>query len=128
MATTRLVPIKLSEAERESINSQLNVQEVSRSAPKSLDPKHFPVFEVQVGKKVLIYVPNHTITTENGEELSTREIKAALKELIENEDKRKPLSDDVLSDRLKQQGYPVARRTVAKYRDQMGIPVARLRK
>lgn len=76
----------------------------------------------------LKYFFSDGFVTENGEELSTREIKAALKELIENEDKRKPLSDDVLSDRLKQQGYPVARRTVAKYRDQMGIPVARLRK
>jgi RNA polymerase sigma-54 factor len=66
--------------------------------------------------------------TESGEELSTREIKAALKDIIDNEDKKKPLSDDALSDLLKEQGYPVARRTVAKYRDQMGIPVARLRK
>ena len=66
--------------------------------------------------------------TESGEELSTREIKAALKDIIDNEDKKKPLSDDALSDLLKEQGYPVARRTVAKYRDQMGFPVARLRK
>ncbi len=66
--------------------------------------------------------------TESGEELSTREIKAALKDIIDNEDKKKPLSDDALSDLLKEQGYPVARRTVAKYRYQMGIPVARLRK
>ena len=69
MATTRLVPIKLSEAERESINSQLNVQEVSRSAPKSLDPKHFPVFETPINKKVLVYVPNHVVETSEGEEL-----------------------------------------------------------
>ena len=69
MAMKRMVPIKLSEEERNKISSQLNVQEITRSVPKSLDPKHFPVFEVQVGKKVLIYVPNHTITTENGEEL-----------------------------------------------------------
>ncbi len=66
--------------------------------------------------------------TDSGEELSTREIKAALRELIEAENKRKPLSDDALSDALKERGYPVARRTVAKYRDQMGIPVARLRR
>ena len=67
-------------------------------------------------------------TTESGEELSTREIKAALREIIEGEDKKHPFSDDALSDLLKQKGYPVARRTVAKYRDQMGFPVARLRK
>lgn len=66
--------------------------------------------------------------TDSGEELSTREIKATLRDIIEAEDKRKPLSDDALSDVLRQKGYPVARRTVAKYRDQMGIPVARLRK
>ena len=66
--------------------------------------------------------------TEDGEELSTREIKAALRDLIENEDRCKPLSDDALSELLKQQGYPIARRTVAKYREQLGLPVARLRK
>jgi RNA polymerase sigma-54 factor len=66
--------------------------------------------------------------TESGEELSTREIKAALREIIDTEDKRKPMSDDALSDALKQKGYPVARRTVAKYREQMGLPVARLRR
>jgi RNA polymerase sigma-54 factor len=66
--------------------------------------------------------------TEQGEELSTRKIKAALRELIASEDKRKPLNDDALADLLKQQGYPIARRTVAKYREQLGIPIARLRK
>jgi RNA polymerase sigma-54 factor len=66
--------------------------------------------------------------TESGEELSTREIKAALREIIDAEDKKKPLSDDALSDMLKKRGYPVARRTVAKYRDQLGIPIARLRR
>ena len=68
------------------------------------------------------------ITTESGEELSTREIKAALRDIIDAEDKRSPLSDDALSVRLQQQGYPIARRTVAKYREQMQIPVARLRR
>lgn len=66
--------------------------------------------------------------TESGEELSTREIKAALRELIDAEDKRKPMSDDALSEALKEKGYPIARRTVAKYREQLGIPIARLRK
>lgn len=66
--------------------------------------------------------------TENGEELSTREIKAALRDLIDAEDKRRPLSDDALSEALKAKGYPVARRTVSKYREQLNIPVARLRK
>lgn len=66
--------------------------------------------------------------TADGEELSTRRIKAALRDVIEAEDKRKPLSDDALKDELRRRGFPIARRTVAKYREQLGIPVARLRK
>ena len=66
--------------------------------------------------------------TESGEELSTREIKAALRDIIEGEDRSKPLSDEALSAALTKKGYPIARRTVAKYREQLGIPVARLRK
>ena len=66
--------------------------------------------------------------TESGEELSTREIKAALRDLVAAEDKHKPLSDDALREKLHQQGYPIARRTVAKYREQLGIPIARMRK
>ena len=67
-------------------------------------------------------------TTEDGEELSTRKIKIALQHLIENEDKKKPLIDDAISKVMKEKGFPIARRTVAKYREQLGIPVARLRK
>ena len=67
-------------------------------------------------------------TTEGGEELSTRKMKIALKEIVEKEDKNKPMSDDALTQAMKAQGYPIARRTVAKYREQLGIPVARLRK
>lgn len=66
--------------------------------------------------------------TAEGEELSTREIKVALRELIASEDKRKPLSDDALMRQLSEKGYPIARRTVTKYREQLGIPVARLRR
>lgn len=66
--------------------------------------------------------------TGSGEELSIHEIKVALRDIIDTEDKRKPLSDDALKDRLAAKGYPIARRTVAKYREQLGIPVARLRK
>ena len=66
--------------------------------------------------------------TQSGEELSTRKIKATLRSIIESEDKQKPLSDDALRDALAQQGFPIARRTVAKYREQLGLPVARLRK
>ena len=67
-------------------------------------------------------------TTNQGEELSTRKIKAALRDIIDAEDKRKPLSDDALTKLMAEQGFPIARRTVAKYREQLGIPVARLRK
>ena len=66
--------------------------------------------------------------TESGEELSTRQIKAALRDLVDAENKRKPLSDDQLKDKLAEKGFPIARRTVAKYREQLGIPIARLRK
>lgn len=67
-------------------------------------------------------------TTEEGEELSVREIKRLLKECVNEEDKRKPYTDDELADILKSKGYPIARRTVAKYRQQLNIPVARLRR
>ncbi|MCB0432301.1 MAG: RNA polymerase sigma-54 factor, partial [Mangrovimonas sp.] len=59
---------------------------------------------------------------------STREIKKILETVIEEENKRKPLTDDALAKILKDKGYPIARRTVAKYREQLDIPVARLRK
>lgn len=65
--------------------------------------------------------------TESGEEMSTRKIKVALKDIIDHEDKRKPLSDDTLKEELAKRGLPIARRTISKYRDQLGIPVARLR-
>ncbi len=68
------------------------------------------------------------ISTQSGEEVSSREVKHILKTLIEMEDKRKPLSDDKLEKLLKGKGYMIARRTVAKYREQLAIPVARLRK
>ena len=67
-------------------------------------------------------------TTENGEELSVREIKRILKECVDSEDKSRPYTDDELADMLKEKGYPIARRTVAKYRQQLNIPVARLRR
>jgi RNA polymerase sigma-54 factor len=71
---------------------------------------------------------SESLPTDDGEEVSTRVIKQILKEVIDDEDKSKPHSDDKLSDLLKDKGYNVARRTVAKYREQLKIPVARLRK
>ena len=68
------------------------------------------------------------ITNEDGEEVSTREIKKILQDCVDDENKSKPLTDEELMVVLKEKGYPIARRTVAKYREQLGIPVARLRK
>lgn len=71
---------------------------------------------------------SESMTNAEGEEVSTREIKKILEESIGDEDSRDPLTDDALAKLLKDKGYPIARRTVAKYREQLGIPVARLRK
>lgn len=71
---------------------------------------------------------NDGYTTEDGEEMSVREIRKILKECVDNEDKKKPYTDDELAEILKEKGYPIARRTVAKYRQQMNIPVARMRR
>lgn len=71
---------------------------------------------------------NDGYSTGDGEEMSTRKIKLALKELVDKEDKAHPLNDDQLAQAMKKQGFPIARRTVAKYREQLGLPVARMRK
>ena len=71
---------------------------------------------------------SEAMQTDSGEEVSSYEIKKILSECIEKEDKRKPLTDEVLMDILNDKGYHIARRTVAKYREMLGIPVARLRK
>lgn len=76
----------------------------------------------------LKYFFTEGITTESGEEVSNREVKSFLQELVDAESKKKPLSDDKLSELLREKGYNIARRTVAKYREQLNIPVARLRK
>ena len=74
------------------------------------------------------YFFSESLTTDDGEEVSTREVKKILQDLIETEDKRKPWTDENLAKELKAKGYNIARRTVAKYREQLDIPVARLRK
>ena len=80
------------------------------------------------GTKLLKTFFSESLTNSEGEEVSTLEIKKILQNLIDKEDKRKPLADNALADQLKQKGYKVARRTVAKYREQLNYPVARLRK
>ena len=77
---------------------------------------------------MLKYFFTDSIKLKDGNKLGTFVIKKALEEIIRNENKQSPFSDDILVDKLNQDGYTLARRTVAKYRDQMGYPVARLRK
>jgi RNA polymerase sigma-54 factor len=80
------------------------------------------------GTKLIKEFFSESMTNDQGEEVSTREIKKILETVIEEENKKKPLTDDALSKILKEKGYPIARRTVAKYREQLDLPVARLRK
>lgn len=84
--------------------------------------------QTNFGIYALKYFFNEGYTTDEGEEMSVREIKKALQDFINNENKKKPFTDDELADLLKEKGYPIARRTIAKYRQQLDIPVARLRK
>ena len=84
--------------------------------------------ETTFGIMPLKYFFSEGLANQDGEEVSTRELKTALKDIIDSEDKRKPLTDEQLVDMMTGKGYKVARRTVAKYRDQLGIPTARLRK
>jgi RNA polymerase sigma-54 factor len=80
------------------------------------------------GTKLIKDFFSEAVKNVEGEDVSTREIKKILETVIGDENKRKPLTDDRLATILKEKGYPIARRTVAKYREQLGIPVARLRK
>ncbi|NNK74942.1 MAG: RNA polymerase sigma-54 factor, partial [Maribacter sp.] len=80
------------------------------------------------GTKLIKEYFSESMKNEQGEDVSTKEIKKILETVIANEVKKKPLTDDKLAAILKEKGYPIARRTVAKYREQLGISVARLRK
>lgn len=80
------------------------------------------------GTKLVKEFFSESMKNDQGEDVSTKEIKSILKQVVEEEDKRKPLTDDKLSAMLKEKGYLIARRTIAKYREQLDIPVARLRK
>lgn len=100
---------------------QMDISTVSRVAnSKSI--------QTEFGVLPLKYFFSEGIATDSGEDVSSREVKGKLKEAIDNENKRKPLSDDKLEKILNDMGYNIARRTVAKYREQLNIPVARLRK
>ena len=84
--------------------------------------------ETPYGTKLIKEFFSEAMKNDQGEDVSTLEIKKILKNILEEEDKHKPLPDDQLADMLKEKGYPIARRTIAKYREQLDIPVARLRK
>lgn len=99
----------------------MDISTISRVANSKYIQTHFGIFSLK-------YFFSEGMQKESGEEVSTREIKAILMECIENEDKKKPLNDEKLGAILKEKGYQIARRTVAKYREQLKIPVARLRK
>ena len=99
----------------------MDISTVSRVANSKSVQTDFGLFPLK-------FFFSESITTESGEDVSSIEVKYYLKTIIENEDKRKPLSDDKLESMLKEKGYNIARRTVAKYREQLNIPVARLRK
>jgi RNA polymerase sigma-54 factor len=99
----------------------LDISTVSRVANSKFVQTEFGTYRLK-------YFFSESLSTDSGEEVSTREVKKILNDLIDNESKRKPLSDEQLTDLLQQKGYNIARRTVAKYREQLNIPVARLRK
>ena len=84
--------------------------------------------ETPYGTKLIKEFFSEAMTNDQGEEVSTLEIKKILKDVIDEEDKNKPLPDDQLAEILKDRGYPIARRTIAKYRELLDIPVARMRK
>ncbi len=84
--------------------------------------------ETPYGTKLIKEFFSEAMKNDQGEDVSTLEIKKILKNILEEEDKHKPLPDDQLAELLKEKGYPIARRTIAKYREQLDIPVARLRR
>lgn len=115
---TKLKPMILKDiAER----TNLDISTISRVSNSKYIQTHFGIYPLK-------YFFSEGLQKDDGEEVSTREIKKILEECVENEDKRKPLTDEKLAQILKEKSYNIARRTVAKYREQLGIPVARLRK
>ncbi len=99
----------------------LDISTVSRVANSKFVQTEFGTYRLK-------FFFSESLSTDSGEEVSTREVKKILSDLIEAEDKHKPLSDEQLTDLLQGKGYNIARRTVAKYREQLNLPVARLRK
>lgn len=115
---TNLKPMILKDI-AEQVN--LDISTISRVANSKYVQTDHGIFSLK-------YFFSESLSTDSGEEVSTREVKKILSEAVENENKRKPLTDEKLANLLKDKGYNIARRTVAKYREQLNIPVARLRK
>lgn len=115
---TRLKPMILKDVAE---MTGLDISTVSRVANSKYIQTHFGIFPLK-------FFFSEGLQTDTGEEVSTREIKRILQDCIENEEKRRPLTDERLTEILQEKGYQIARRTVAKYREQLNIPVARLRR
>jgi RNA polymerase sigma-54 factor len=115
---TRLKPMILKDVAE---MTGLDISTVSRVANSKFIQTHFGIFPLK-------FFFSEGLQTDSGEEVSTREIKRILQDFIENEQKRRPLTDEKLTEILQEKGYLIARRTVAKYREQLNIPVARLRR
>jgi RNA polymerase sigma-54 factor len=101
--------------------TNLDISTVSRVANSKFVQTEFGTYRLK-------FFFSESLTTDSGEEVSTREVKKILSDMVEGENKKKPLSDEKLTDMLQEKGYNIARRTVAKYREQLNISVARLRK
>jgi RNA polymerase sigma-54 factor len=115
---TNLKPMVLKDiAER----TGFDISTISRVVNSKYIETHFGIYSLK-------YFFSEGLENQDGEEVSTRELKKALLECVETENKRKPFTDDELVEQMVVKGYKVARRTIAKYRDQLGIPKARLRK
>jgi RNA polymerase sigma-54 factor len=115
---TRLKPMILKDVAE---MTGLDISTISRVANSKFIQTHFGIHPLK-------FFFSEGLQTDSGEEVSTREIKRILLDCIENEQKRKPLTDERLTEILQEKGYQIARRTVAKYREQLNIPVARLRR
>lgn len=99
----------------------LDISTISRVANSKYVQTNYGIYPLK-------YFFSESLSTDSGEEVSTREVKKILSDAIEGEDKRRPLTDEKLAELLNEKGYNIARRTIAKYREQLNIPVARLRK
>lgn len=115
---TKLKPMILKDIAKKT---NLDISTISRVANSKYIQTHFGILSLKS-------FFSEAMQTQDGEEVSTREIKKTLQDCIENEDKKKPLTDEKLANILIEKGYKIARRTVTKYREQLNIPVGRLRK